>query len=115
MICEKLHKEIVKNGAEKVLIATDYFDASINRIAAWTNGMRSLEKALLYANLQPNAEFIKLQEERDFTKLMSLSEAIKVMPFGDIWDYYCEQQGVLPEIQWYEDCESYEKEVLSTR
>ena len=111
----EIAQEIVKNGAEKVLIATDYFDASINRIAAWTNGMRSLEKALLYANLQPNAEFIKLQEERDFTKLMSLSEASKVMPFGDIWDYYCEQQGVLPEIQWYEDCESYEKEVLSTR
>ena len=111
----EIAQEIVKNDAKKLLIATDYFDASINRIAAWTNGMRSLEKALLYANLQPNTELAKLQEARDFTSAMSLSEASKMMPFGDVWDYYCEQHGVLPEMQWYDDCKRYEKEVLSVR
>ena len=108
-------QEIVKNGPEHFCIGLDYFDASINRISAWTNGMRNFLKALLYAELQPNEEFSKLQDELNFTKIMSLSEQFKLMPYGDVWDYYCEQMGVLTEDKWFADCEKYEKDVLSKR
>ena len=107
--------EIVRNGADRFFIGMDYFDASINRVSAWTNGMRNMEKALLYANLAPNEELAKLQNDRNFTKLMSLREEVKTLPFGDVWDYYCSKTGVLSEHEWFADCEKYEKEVLSKR
>lgn len=111
----ELAQEIVRNNPQKFFIGMDYFDASINRIAAWTNGMRSMEKALLYAELTPNAALAKLQEERNFTKLMSLREEVKVLPFGDVWDYYCEKAGVAPEDEWFAECEAYEKEIAAER
>ena len=107
--------EIVRNGADRFFIGMDYFDASINRISAWANGMRNMEKALLYANLAPNEELAKLQNDRNFTKLMSLREEVKTLPFGDVWDMYLERCGVLSEHDWYKDCERYEKDVLSQR
>ena len=107
--------EIVRNGAERFYIGMDYFDASINRVSAWTNGMRNMEKALLYANLAPNAQFAKLQEERNFTELMSLREEIKMLPFGDVWDEYCKRAGVLSEHEWFAECKKYEQDVLSKR
>lgn len=111
----ELAQEIVRNDPQRFFIGMDYFDASINRVAAWTNGMRSMEKALLYAELTPNAELARLQEERSFTKLMSLREAVKVMPFGDVWDYYCSRSGVAQETEWFADCEAYEKEIAAVR
>ncbi|WP_130838223.1 L-rhamnose isomerase [Lachnoclostridium sp. Marseille-P6806] len=111
----ELAQEIVRNDPQRFFIGMDYFDASINRVAAWTNGMRSMEKALLYAELTPNAELARLQEERSFTKLMSLREAVKVMPFGDVWDYYCAKNGVPQETEWFADCEAYEKEIAAVR
>ena len=107
--------EIVRNGAERFYIGMDYFDASINRVSAWTNGMRNMEKALLYANLAPNAQFAKLQEERNFTELMSLREEVKMLPFGDVWDEYCKRAGVLSEHEWFAECKKYEQDVLSKR
>lgn len=110
-----LATEIVRTGWEHYFIGMDYFDASINRISAWTNGMRNMEKALLYAELLPNEKMADLQDAHDFTTLMSLGEQMKVMPFGDIWDMYCEKNGVLKEENWFADCMQYEKDVLSKR
>ncbi len=111
----ELALEIVRNDADRFFIGMDYFDASINRVSAWTNGMRNMEKALLYANLTPNEKLKELQDKRNFTELMSLRERVKTLPFGDIWDCYCEKQGVLKEDEWFEDCRKYESEVLSKR
>ncbi len=111
---KELAKEIVRNdAAERVIIGLDFFDASINRISAWVTGQRSMEKALLYAFLQPNEKAKKLQDEADFTALMVLQEHAKLLPFGDIWDEFLAREGLkedyLPEIL------GYEKEVLSRR
>ena len=103
----EIAKEIVRNDAlDRVFIATDYFDASINRISAWVTGVRNVQKALLYALLEPSAKMKELQDNADFTSLMALGEEIKTLPFGDIWDEYLERQGVkknyLDEIKEYE-------------
>ena len=111
----EIAKEIVRGGAERVLLALDFFDASINRIAAWVTGMRNMEKALLYALLMPNEKLAKLQEERRFTELMMEQEELKTYPFGDVWDYYCESHGVPVKEQWFAEVEKYEKEVLAGR
>ncbi|MBE5843045.1 MAG: L-rhamnose isomerase [Butyrivibrio sp.] len=112
---KEIAQEIVKNGPDRFFIGMDYFDASINRVSAWTNGMRNFLKALLNAELQPNEKLAKLQEERNFTELMSLQERIKMMPVGDVWDYYCEKQGVPTEDDWFEACKKYEDDVLKQR
>lgn len=107
-------KEIVRNGAlSRVYMALDYFDASINRIAAWVIGFRSWQKALLNAMLLPNERLKQLQDEARFTELMMLQEEVKTLPFGDIWKEYCRRAGV-PE-NWFEEIEKYEKEVLLKR
>lgn len=111
----EIAKEIVRGGAERVLLALDFFDASINRIAAWVTGMRNMEKALLYALLMPNEKLAKLQEERRFTELMMEQEELKTYPFGDVWDYYCESHGGPVKEQWFAEVEKYEKEVLAGR
>jgi len=98
-----------------VLMALDFFDASINRISAWVTGMRNMQKALLFALLQPNEELAKLQEERNFTKLMMVMEELKCYPFGDVWDYFCEQNGVPVREAWFEKVLEYERDVLSKR
>ena len=108
-------KEIVRNGADRFYIGMDYFDASINRVAAWTTGMRNMLKCLLYAELLPNDKMEQLQNEGNFTKLMNVSEEVKTYPFGDVWDYYCEQKGVKVGEDWFEDAMKYEAEVLSKR
>ena len=111
----EIAKEIVRNGADRVLLALDFFDASINRISAWVVGMRNMQKALLFALLQPNEAMAKLQEERNFTKLMMMSEELKCYPFGDVWNYFCELNHVPAKEDWFEEVESYEKNVLSKR
>ena len=112
---KEIAKEIVRNGADRVLLALDFFDASINRISAWVVGMRNMQKALLFALLQPNKEMAKLQEERNFTKMMMVSEELKCYPFGDVWNYFCELNGVPAKEDWFEDVLAYEKDVLSKR
>ena len=111
---KEIAKEIVRNDAtEKVIIGLDYFDASINRIGAWVTGERSMQKALLYALLLPNAQLKALQDEADFGKLMYMNELFKTMPMGDVWNEYLAKQGLSDE--WYGEVETYEKEVLSAR
>lgn len=113
---KEMAKEIVRcNATDRVYMALDYFDASINRIAAWTVGFRSWQKALLSALLTPNEMLKELQDNNELTKLMVLTEEIKTLPFGDIWAHYCETEGVPCDENWYCEVEKYEKEVLSKR
>lgn len=108
--------EIVRNEAlDKVMIGLDFFDASINRVAAWTIGTRNMIKALLYAMLVPNEYLKQLQEEGNYTERLALIEEFKTYPFGAIWDYYCEQTGVPVKESWLEVIKSYEQEVLIKR
>lgn len=112
----EIAKEIVRNDAlDRVLLALDFFDASINRIAAWTTGMRNMQKALLFALLCPNKKLAQLQNDGEMTELMVMQEELKVYPFGDVWDYFCESNGVPMKEDWFADVKAYEKEVLSKR
>ena len=113
---KEMAKEIVRNDAfDRVYMALDYFDASINRVSAWTVGLRSWQKALLNALLTPNAKMKELQDAGNFTELMVVSEESKTLPFGDIWEYYCEVEGVPATIEWFDKVKKYEAEVLSKR
>jgi len=111
---KEIAKEIVRNDAlDRVYIALDFFDASINRVSAWVNGMRSMSKALLNALVTPNAMLKELQDTNQLTKLMSVSEDLKTFPFGDVWNYFCEECGIPAD--WFAEIEKYEAEVLSQR
>lgn len=113
---KEMAKEIVRcNALDRVYMALDYFDASINRIAAWAVGFRSWQKALLSALCTPNTELKALQDENRLTELMLMQEEIKTLPFGDIWSEYCEQCGVKTGKAWFDDIKAYEKDVLSNR
>lgn len=113
---KEIAKEIVRNDAiDRVFIALDYFDASINRISAWTVGMRNMQKALLSALLTPNARLKELQDQCRFTELMMMQEELKTYPMGAVWDYYCEQEGVPVRADWYQEVEKYEETVLAAR
>lgn len=88
---KEIAKEIVRCSAlDRVLIGLDYFDASINRVAAWVVGMRNMQKALLYALLTPHAALKKLQDSGDYTSLLAMQEELKTYPFADVWDHFCE-------------------------
>ena len=111
---KEIAKEIVRNDAlDRVFIATDYFDASINRISAWVTGMRNVEKALLFPLLQPDAQMKKLQDEHNITELMVLQEELKTAPFGDVWNEYLAREGVSSE--YINDIKNYEREGLVKR
>ena len=113
---KEIAKEIVRcNALDRVYMALDYFDASINRISAWVVGMRSWQKALLNALLMPNEALKKLQNESRFTELMAIQEELKTMPFGDIWKEYCRRCGVDEDITWFTKVTEYENQVLSKR
>ena len=113
---KEMAKEIVRNDAlDRVFMALDYFDASINRIAAWAVGFESWQKALLNAMLLPNEMLKKLQDEGRMTELMIWQEELKTYPFGDVWEEYCRRAGVLQGSEWIEEVKRYEKEVLSLR
>ena len=110
-------KEIVRSGGldGRVYIALDYFDASINRISAWTVGLRNVQKALLMALLEPSDALRAMQDANDWTKLMVCAEEAKTLPFGDVWEEYCRRAGVAADGEWFEEVRKYEKEILSKR
>ena len=111
---KEIAKEILRNNAEKkVLIGLDYFDASINRLSAWIVGARNMQKALLWAALQPYDELRSLQDNAEFTELMVLSEKIKTMPFSFVWEEYLTRQGL--DENWFTEIKTYEKEMLNKR
>ncbi|MEG1926866.1 MAG: L-rhamnose isomerase [Ruthenibacterium sp.] len=113
---KEICKEIVRNDAlDKVLIGLDFFDASINRIAAWVIGTRNVQKGLLFALLQPDETLKTMQDAGDFTGRMMLSEEVKTLPFGAVWEQYCEIQNVPANESWYTEVQQYENNVLSKR
>lgn len=112
---KEMAKEIVRcNAIDRVHMALDYFDASINRICAWIVGFRSWQKALLSALCMPFADLKLLQDAADWSTLMVRQEALKTMPFGDVWEEYCRQCGT-PEENWFDEVKRYEEEVLLKR
>lgn len=113
---KEMAKEIVRcNALDRVYMALDYFDASINRISSWAVGFRSWQKALLFAMLTPNKRLKELQDQAKFTELMIAQEEVKVLPFGDIWNKYCEICAVPTDDMLYSVIEDYENTVLSKR
>ena len=114
---KEMAKEIVRCGGldGSVKLALDYFDASINRIAAWTVGLRNFQKALLYALVCPNEELKKVQDQGDFTALLVRQEEQKTLPFGDIWDEYCRSCGAPCDGEWFDMVRAYEQDVLVKR
>ena len=108
--------EIKRGGFEKrVNIGLDFFDGSINRIACWAIGSRNMQKALLWAALEPVAMLQKFEAEGDFTSRLAYLEEIKTLPFGAVWNAYCEAQGVSVGDSWIAEMKKYESEVLSAR
>lgn len=112
---KEMAKEIVRCDAlDRVAMALDYFDASINRISAWSVGFRSWQKALLSALCTPAEELKTLQDDSNWTEVMIRQEKMKMMPFGDVWAEYCRQCGT-DDDAWFDEVMRYEKEVLSAR
>ena len=109
----EMMKEIVRADAlGRVFLATDYFDASINRISAWVTGLHSVQKALLYALLEPKS-LKKLQDENNFTELMVRQEELKTMPFGAVWEEYLGRENIPQD--YFAEIKRYEADVLSKR
>lgn len=112
----EIFKELVRNDAlERAMIGLDFFDASINRVAAWVIGTRAAQKALLWALTQPNDALKEMQDSADFTRRLMLMEDVKTLPFGEIWDEYCRRQNVPLDREWYAEVEKYECDVQLKR
>ena len=110
----EIAREIVRNdAAAKVRIGLDYFDASVNRIIAWVTGHRAMQKALLAALCEPHDLLKQAQSEGDFTRLMTLRESVKMLPFADIWNEYLARQNLADD--FYADVMKYEEKVLKER
>jgi len=113
---QAIAQEIVRNDAlERIHIGLDYFDASINRIAAWTIGARNTLKALLMALLEPLDTLKQYEAEGDFSSRLALLEELKAMPFSTVWDYYCEMKGVPLGMDFMRVIKEYEKKELAKR
>ena len=113
---KELSKEIIRNDADdKVIVALDYFDASVNRIAAWTVGGRNMQKALLNALLLPSEKLAEYQNKANYTKMLAVSEEFKTFPFGDVFEEYCRRTGAPVGMEWMDEVDEYEREVLSKR
>ena len=108
-------QEIVKMGPENFIIALDYFDASICRVAAWVLGMRNMQKELMKAMLTPNAQLKALQDAGEFTAQLVLQEEYKNYPFEDVWAEFCKRLGVPAGEEWFKTVQKYEKDVLLKR
>ena len=113
---KEIATELVRcNGLDRTFIALDFFDASINRIAAWVVGMRNMQKALLYGLLSPNAALKEKQDTFQLTDVLVGLEELKTLPFGDVWDEFCRQNGAPLDGEWFQDVKKYEKDVLFKR
>jgi len=111
-----LAEELVRCEAlNRVHIGLDYFDASINRVAAWVIGMRAMQKALLIALLEPHMQLIDLEEQGDFSGRLATMEELKTMPYAAVWDFFCTQMNVPIGAAWLDDVRVYERGVLAKR
>lgn len=107
---------LVRTGLiDRTYIGLDFFDASINRIAAWVIGTRNMQKALLRAMLEPTESLKKLELDGDYTARLALTEEYKTYPFGAVWDYFCEKNNVPVGTDWLDEVRAYERDVLSKR
>ena len=106
----------VRSGEmDRILIGLDFFDASINRIAAWVIGARNIQKALLFAMLEPTEMLKELELKMDYTARLAWLEELKSMPFEAVWDKYCDECGVPTGTDWIKEVKDYENEVLLKR
>ena len=113
---KNIAEEIVRgNFVHRTHIGLDFFDASINRVAAWVIGTRNMIKALLLAMLEPTDLLRKIESSGDFTTRLALLEELKTFPIGGVWDYYCMKLGVPVGKDWLDEVKKYEFEVLSKR
>lgn len=113
---QAIAQEIVRGDyLDRVNIGLDFFDASINRIAAWVIGTRSTIKSLLHALLEPTEKLQQLEREGDLTSRLAMLEEVKNLPAGAVWDYYCSTREVPVGPAWIEEVKKYEQEVLSGR
>jgi L-rhamnose isomerase len=101
--------------SNRVHVGLDFFDASINRVAAWVIGTRNMMRALLMALLEPTEKLRELEASGDFTQRLALLEEMKSLPFGAVWDYYCLTAGVPVGTEWIGAVQEYEQRVLSAR
>ena len=108
-------EEVVRCGVGRVHIGLDFFDASINRVAAWTIGTRNTLKALLLALLEPSERLRELERAGDFTARLALMEEAKSLPSSAVWDEHCRRQGVPVGMSWLDAVRAYEKSALSKR
>lgn len=113
---QDIAKELVRNDLmERTNIGLDFFDATINRIAAWVIGTRNTQKALLKAMLEPTKELQEMELNFDFTSRLAITEELKDFPYADVWNYFCEQNNVPVGLDWLTEVQTYEKEVLANR
>jgi L-rhamnose isomerase len=114
---QAIAKELVRSGElrDKIHLGLDYFDASINRVAAWVVGTRNMIKALLIALLEPTEALKKIERRMDYTQRLVLFEELKSLPWSSVWDHYCAQKNVPQGMAWFEEVKQYEKRVLSKR
>jgi L-rhamnose isomerase len=113
---QAIAREIVANGyLDRVHIGLDYFDASINRVAAWVIGARNMLRALLLALLEPTETLRAAEAAGDHTTRLALQEEVRSLPCGTVWEYYCESRGVPVGEAWLPEIKRYESEVLSKR
>jgi L-rhamnose isomerase len=113
---QAIMQEIVRGGyLNRVHIGLDFFDASINRVAAWVIGTRNAVRALLMALLEPGEQLRELEVSADYTTRLALLEELKGLPFGAVWDYYCLQQSVPVGISFIDEIQAYEKQELVRR
>jgi L-rhamnose isomerase len=109
-------QEIVRGDAiQRVNIGLDFFDASINRVAAWVIGARNVRKALLQALLEPRAKMLAAEARFDATERLALLEEQKSLPWQAVWEHYCLTRNVPPGIAWLSHIRAYEKDILANR
>jgi L-rhamnose isomerase len=113
---EAIAQELVRgNFLGRTHIGLDYFDASINRVAAWVIGTRNMLKALLKATLEPSAMLRERESAAAYTDRLALQEEFKALPWGAVWDYYCTSAGLPKRASWLVEIKQYESDVLSAR
>ena len=113
---QAIAREVVRSGKlERIHIGLDYFDASINRVAAWVIGTRNMIKALLIALLEPSATLREVERKMDFTQRLAMLEEQKSLPWAAVWNFYCAQKGVPVGMAWFDEIRQYERQVLSKR
>lgn len=113
---QEIANEVIRNGlADRIHIGLDFFDASINRVAAWVIGMRNMQKALLRALLEPTAVMKQLELDGDYTARLAYLEEMKAMPWQAVWDEFCERQSVPTGLAWLDEVRGYETNILAER